>query len=364
MICRCKHCGSALKYNPTLCKMVCSYCGSSFKIDELRTKEFIEYNVYSCTACGGELRLNGLEASTFCPYCGQPSIVYSRLSKELQPDEVVPFSVSKEEAIVELQKTLIHKLLVPKRIRHFSVDSIRGIYIPFWLFDYQYTGRAIVSTNRYRKYHYRYGECKMTIPVDASKRLSDESSERLWPYDLSKAQTFQISFLSGFYTDCFDVDYQYVESKTKRQARDYYYGAMFSSISGVGKQIIENDDELELNNIRYVFLPVWFLTFHYKGNPYTFLINGQTKKIVGAVPNIKSITALIWALFFAVMYHPANWLIKSLWANSLKSAIVLAFLSFAIFKVGLSFIQKLTTANELTKSKETEEMVSNREGEH
>ena len=34
----------------------------------------------------------------------------------------------------------------------------------------------------------------------------------------------------------------------------------------------------------YVLLPVWFLTFRYKNEPYTILMNGQNGKIVGAIP--------------------------------------------------------------------------------
>ena len=35
-------------------------------------------------------------------------------------------------------------------------------------------------------------------------------------------------------------------------------------------------------------MPAWFLTFNYKNEPYTFLVNGQTGKVVGSVPYIRS----------------------------------------------------------------------------
>ena len=43
--------------------------------------------------------------------------------------------------------------------------------------------------------------------------------------------------------------------------------------------------------------PAWFLTFCYQNEPYTILVNGQTGKVIGAVPyNKKKVTS-----FFAIL---------------------------------------------------------------
>lgn len=46
----------------------------------------------------------------------------------------------------------------------------------------------------------------------------------------------------------------------------------------------------EGNHVSYAMVPVWILTTRYKGVPYTFMMNGQTGKIVGSLPydNAKS----------------------------------------------------------------------------
>ena len=35
---------------------------------------------------------------------------------------------------------------------------------------------------------------------------------------------------------------------------------------------------------RYILLPVWFMTYKYKGKVYEFAMNGQTGKFVGDLP--------------------------------------------------------------------------------
>ena len=58
----------------------------------------------------------------------------------------------------------------------------------------------------------------------------------------------------------------------------------------------------------YALLPVWFLTFRYEDKPYTILVNGQTGKMVGAVPFVKKkaftvfgILAVLFCTIFAII---------------------------------------------------------------
>ena len=60
---------------------------------------YMDCYVYACSECGGEIIINGTEASTTCVYCGNPNVVFSRIAKQKCPEFVMPFSVTKEEAI-------------------------------------------------------------------------------------------------------------------------------------------------------------------------------------------------------------------------------------------------------------------------
>ena len=55
-----------------------------------------------------------------------------------------------------------------------------------------------------------------------------------------------------------------------------------------------------IRNSEYALLPVWFLTFRYKNEPYTMLVNGQTGKAVGAVPCNKAKAGILFAIITVV----------------------------------------------------------------
>ena len=160
MIFDCPACANALLYNPTLGKMECLSCGNVYDMknfddkketQELKRKpaspdeDMVEYNIYSCTACGAEIAVNGVESSTFCSYCGQPTIVFSRVSASRKPKYIIPFEITKEQAVASIRKRLSEGFFVPKEIQNFEIERVRGIYIPFWLYDIDYSDRQYLS---------------------------------------------------------------------------------------------------------------------------------------------------------------------------------------------------------------------------
>ncbi|MGN0396144.1 MAG: hypothetical protein ACI4EF_12340, partial [Coprococcus sp.] len=66
----------------------------------------------------------------------------------------------------------------------------------------------------------------------------------------------------------------------------------------------ENVEKFSIDSIEYALLPAWFMTFWYKGELYTILVNGQTGKVVGNVPvndtKIK-VNFSVMAVLFAIM---------------------------------------------------------------
>ena len=63
----------------------------------------------------------------------------------------------------------------------------------------------------------------------------------------------------------------------------------------------------ELKYSSYAMLPVWFISVEKKGTPYTFLVNGQTGKVVGTVPWNRVLAGIMLATFFIAMAGLATW---------------------------------------------------------
>ena len=58
-----------------------------------------------------------------------------------------------------------------------------------------------------------------------------------------------------------------------------------NDVSASGKKVISSLPSIKIDNdMVYAMLPAWFITFRYKGKHNTLLVNGETGKVVGALP--------------------------------------------------------------------------------
>ena len=310
----CKNCSHALVFDPGSQKLCCGACGSSFKPEEIEaeSKEFrqdlravsaeevygskeqnlMDCYVYSCSECGGEIIINGTEASTTCIYCGNPNVVFNRIAKQKCPEFVLPFTITKERAIQIVHKEIDKGLFVPKAIKHFDIDCVRGIYIPYWVVNADFTDAVVVQgqvkSGKYSKTKYfgRAGKLHLkNLPIDASCALSDESSSRLEPFDLKLLKPFDEDYLAGFYSNVSDVTYSDLRMAALGRAKEYFEEQAIKDCKASSKKIIDSSPSLKLDNdMIYAMLPAWFITFKYKGKTNTILVNGDSGKVVCGLP--------------------------------------------------------------------------------
>ncbi len=268
------------------------------------TSETMEGNIYTCTSCGAELFINGVESATFCAYCGQPTVVFNRVSRELKPKFIIPFRIQKEQAVAVIRDKLSNGFFVPKEIKNFEVEKVRGIYIPYFLFDaYYYDNQQLKGSvgegdQRQTKTFFREAECEFrNLTCDASRKLSDETSQRLEPYDLRELRPFEIGYLSGFYADRYDMNERSLKNTVRVRCKELFDAEMKLDTGAKNVKILDSHPRFQMRKAEYALLPAWFMTFRYQNEPYTILVNGQTGKVVGAVPFTK---AKLIAIFIAI----------------------------------------------------------------
>lgn len=422
MIFKCPKCNGALEYNPAYDKMECPYCGSDFTTHEAMAHQRLqdnavkmtapsasnnttaggwetnpyaqqaepeqvstqttdangqttmECNIYTCTACGAELAVNGVEASTFCAYCGQPTIVFSRVSKELMPKWVLPFRIQKDQAVNGIREKLNKGIFVPREIKNFEVEKVRGIYVPYFLFDVYYYDwqrlRGTVGSGKHRKtkYFVREAECEFKkLTCDASKQLNDESSQRLEPFDLRVIKPFEPGYLSGFYSDRYDLDDKQLTGVAIGRSKELFDREIVKSVSASNVHIVENNPKYQIRNAEYALLPAWFLTFRYKNEPYTMLVNGQTGKVVGAVPFDKTklvsmfvtlavVSSIIFTIFMSFLLN------GNMDGESLGDLIaIIGAVGFFFYATGIGAFNSVRKNIELTKASRTAKFVRERQ---
>ena len=401
----CRNCSHPLVFDPAKQKMYCSSCGSSFLPEEVeaeskeyrqdlraesmesiyntKDKDLMDCYVYSCSECGGEIIINGTEASTTCVYCGNSNVVFSRIAKQKCPEFVMPFSITKEKAIELVHKKINSGLFIPKEIKNFSIDCIRGIYLPYWIINASYTNAAVIEgqvrsgKSTVTRYFGRAGKLKLTrFPIDASLALSDESSSRLEPFELSHLKPFDEDYLAGFYSNVSDVTYIDLKRATNKRAQEFFEKEAMDDVRASRKKVVSSIPSLKIeNNMVYAMLPAWFITFKYKGKPNTILVNGDTGKVVCALPWNKGLfysllftfgAVATTAAYFVFRYTlPVFFMGRSSSSGSDSRGKIIALLVagiIALFSVGIRKIIKVVKNIQLTQDEKMFNFTKKRQG--
>ena len=188
---------------------------------------------YCCPSCGAELLCDATTAATSCPYCGNPSVLPGQFSGILKPDFVLPFKLSKEDAIKALKKHYLKKPLLPSTFSKANhLEEIKGVYVPFWMYDGEASGSAQFHATQVHTYtsgdyeitetsHYdvrRAGSIAFEkIPVDASSKMPDDYMDSIEPYDYAELRPFSTAYLPGFLADKYDVSVEDSRNRADRR---------------------------------------------------------------------------------------------------------------------------------------------------
>ena len=270
--------------------------------------------VYSCPSCGAELICDQSTAATACPYCGNPAIVPGQFSGALRPDYILPFRLSKDDAVQALRAHYKGKPFLPRSFTSANhIEQIQGVYVPFWLFDggaegaasYRASNTNVFETGDYeitetRHYHVvRAGSLAFEkIPVDASSKMPDDHMDSIEPFDYAQLRPFSTAYLPGYLADKYDVTIDDSRDRADTRCRETLAQALRDTVTGYGACVTEREDiALRRGKVHYALLPVWMLSTKWRGQDFLFAMNGQTGKFVGDLPVDKG---RFWGMFAAI----------------------------------------------------------------
>ena len=353
---KCPSCGGAIEFDSHSQKMKCPYCDTEFdletlkKYDEQLSKEAEQkddisdwqtdpgkqwqegetdgMNVYTCKSCGGEIVSDENTGATSCPYCGNPVILTERFRGALRPDMVIPFKLDKKAAKEAYYKHIKGRPLLPKVFRRENhIDEIKGIYVPFWLFDADVAADARYKATKVRTWSdsdYDYTETSyysvdrsgnmsfVSVPVDGSSRMPDDLMESIEPYKVADAVEFQTAYLSGYLADKYDVDAQQSTDRARERMKESAQDVLRDTVKGYAAVIPENTNvRISGGDAKYALYPVWILNTTWRGKKYIFAMNGQTGRMTGDLP-VDNGAYTRWLLGLTAVFSIAAYLVALL----------------------------------------------------
>ena len=322
---QCPCCGGGIEFDAAAQKMKCPFCDTEFELETLQgydqdlknekeddmtwdegdkawqAGEAENLRIYICQACGGEVVADETTGATSCPFCGNPVIMQDQFAGVLRPDYVIPFKLDKKAAKEGFKRHLQGKKLLPAIFKDEAhIDEIKGIYVPFWMFDAEAQANMRYRGTKVRFWsdsNYNYTETKYYsvhrggslgfrgVPVDSSVKMPDDLMESIEPFDLKDLVDFKTAYLSGYLADKYDVASEVSQERANQRIRKSTEEAFCNTVQGYASVTPEHSS-IQLQNAKasYVLCPVWILNTTWQGENYVFAMNGQTGRFVGNLP--------------------------------------------------------------------------------
>lgn len=319
---KCPNCNAELKFDPISQNLSCEYCMSSFTIDEIKEiypdsetaieeetvddSDFSEHtNLYHCSSCGADIMADDRQTALFCYYCHNPVILSGKLTGEYRPSKVIGFKITRDEALGKMKEWCRKRMFLPNDFNtEEQLEKTTGLYVPFWIADCNTRAQFSGIGKKVRSWtsgKYRYTETKeysvirdadiitKGIPADGESKIDDLLMEAIEPFDYAHLKDFDMSYLSGFYADKYDVDKAGVFPRIRERVTTAGKKVINDSITGY-TSVSRNTENYNIRSTKwqYIMLPVWFMTYRYQDKVYEFAINGQTGKLAGTPPLNKS----------------------------------------------------------------------------
>ncbi|MBQ7704384.1 MAG: IBR domain-containing protein [Selenomonadaceae bacterium] len=355
---KCPNCGAPLSFQPGKKTVTCEYCNTEFEVAAIEEMfqaqnemaaataeaqqsqwdiagagenwtpaEISNLHAFTCSSCGAELVCDENTMATECVYCGNPTMIPKRFDGKLKPDYVIPFKKTKADAIAALKNFYKGHYLLPDNFTaNNRVEAIQPMYVPFWLFDSQINAQAEFRAKKVRRYdsgNMIVTETKMyncqraarmkfeKIPADGSKKMDDMYMESIEPFNYAELVPFSTAYLTGYLADKYDVKAEECAPRADKRVENSAIDVLTSSVKDFNSvEMVKAAVVKDVGKVIYALVPVWILTTRYQDKPYTFMMNGQTGKVVGSLP-YDSGKAFKYPAIAALLSMPVIYLLAS-----------------------------------------------------
>jgi hypothetical protein len=337
----CPACGAQAEWNPGKQKLVCPFCGTESpyaidaatgKIEELDLVKALrempddqrgwlaEKRTVQCRSCKAVSVFDPQNVGGRCEFCGSPEIVdYQEIKAPIRPQSLLPFRVAETAVREQIHRWYKSKWLAPGKLKSRAlVDTVKGVYIPYWTFDAQVTcpwtaeaGYYYYTTETYRddKGDMQERQVQQTRwepasgvvehffddePVPGTQGVSKALLHQVEPYPTNELVPYDTSFLSGFVVEHYQVVLLDAAKSSEDQMRAKLMQLCAAEIPGDTYRGLAINPTFSARTFKHILVPLWLLTYTYGARVFHVLVNGATGRMGGEYP--KS----FWKVFFLV----------------------------------------------------------------
>jgi Zn finger protein HypA/HybF involved in hydrogenase expression len=327
----CPACGAQAEWNPSKEKLVCPFCGTESpyvvdrttgqiqEIDLVATLRELpdeqrgwhaEKRSVQCQSCRAVMVFDPTRVGQNCEFCGSPALVdYNEIKAPISPQSLLPFKVSQAQVREQIRRWYASKWLAPGKLKSRAlVDTVHGVYIPYWTFDahvicpwqaeaghYYYTtdtyrdnqGRSQTRQVRHVRWEPAAGQITHFFddePVPGTQGLNHDLLRRIEPFPTSDLAPYDAAMLSGFVVEHYQIVLLDAAERSQQQMRAKLEALCAAQVPGDTHRNLQIFPQYSGRTFKHILLPVWLLTYTFGATPYQVLVNGYTGKMDGTYP--------------------------------------------------------------------------------
>ncbi len=342
----CPACGGQAEWQPKAQALVCTYCGTESpgelnrdtgeiqEIDLVATLRDMpedlrgwraEKKTVRCRHCKAVTVFDSERVAQHCDFCGSPALVdYDEVKSPIRPLSLLPFKIDETRVRESMRQWFAKRWFAPNTLRRMAlVDTLRGVYIPYWTFDaqahadwtatageYYYVSRTVRDSNgktrtvqdRKTRWFPASGSVDHFFddaPVPASVGIHSKHLKAVEPFPTNDLVPYDTAYLSGFVVE----HYQVVLIDAAAQARNAMDAALrnmcIRDIPGDTHRNLNVDASYDGQSFKHILVPVWLMTYTFGQRSFQVVINGYTGATSGDYP--KSAWKIIGAVVAGVI---------------------------------------------------------------
>jgi hypothetical protein len=327
----CPACGAQAEWNPGKQKLICPFCGteSPYKFDTA-TGKVVELDLVTalrelpsdergwqtarrsvkCQSCHAVMVFDPSRVGQNCEFCGSPALVsYDEIKAPIRPQGVLPFRVDRNKIRDDIRRWWRSKWFAPGRLaRAAMVDTVRGLYIPYWTFDaavhcpweaeaghYYYVdvegtdnkGHRVVRRERRTRWEYASGAIDHFFdddPVPGTQGLPMDILRQVEPFPTQEVVPYDTAFLSGHVVEHYKVVLLEAAEQSRQQMDAALEQLCAQQVPGDTYRNLRIHPDYSARTFKHVLVPIWLLTYNYGARAFQVVANGYTGKIAGRYP--------------------------------------------------------------------------------
>ncbi|HTM26146.1 MAG TPA: hypothetical protein VL225_13195 [Vicinamibacterales bacterium] len=337
----CPACGAQAEWNPGKQKLVCPFCGTESPYQITATGEVQELDLVralrempedergwqterrtvQCRSCKAVSVFDPKRVGQRCEFCGSPELVdYEEIKAPIRPQSLLPFKVSESSVREQIRRWYKSKWLAPGSLKTRAlVDTVAGLYIPYWTFDAKVVcpweadaGHYYYTTESYRDgqgreqtrqvQHVRWEPASGVVehffddePVPGTQGVSRALLRQVEPFPTKELVPYDTSYLSGFVVEHYQVVLLDAAKASEDAMREQLKELCAAQVPGDTYRNLVIHPTFSDRTFKHILVPLWLLTYTYGARIFHVLVNGSTARMAGEYP--KS----FWKVFFLVV---------------------------------------------------------------